>query len=182
MSYGKGCLRIFVEVGDLVEFPGDAIVNPANTLLIMSGGVAGAIKRKGGEVIEQEARRYAPIKIGEAVVTSAGRLKAKYVVHAPTVVEPGGSSNPDYVRKATLAALRKCAEVGAKTVAFPLMGAGVGGLSIRESVSSMVSALEEFGDCSIEVHLVVLNEDVRKEVERTLEDLGWNRPNLGTQA
>jgi len=173
MILRKGCLTVVVSVGDLTEFEGDAIVNPANTLMIMGGGVAGAIKRKGGEIIEVEARRHAPVPIGDAVVTSAGRLKARYVVHAPTVVEPGGSSSPENVRRATMAALRKCVEVGARSVAFPLMGAGVGGLSPRESITSMAKAVEDFGNCSIEVHVVVLSEDLSKVVIEELKRLGW---------
>ncbi len=74
---------------DITRVALDAIVNPTNTLMIMSGGIARAIKRVRGEEIEKEAMRYAPIPIGEAIVTSAGKTPSKYVIHAPTVEKPG---------------------------------------------------------------------------------------------
>jgi len=122
---------VVVELGDITEFSGDAIVNPANTLMIMSGGVAGAIKRKGGSTIEEEARKHAPVPIGEAIATTAGRLKTKYVIHAPTVEYPASPSTREYVYKASRAALITARKLGVKSIAFPLMGAGVGGLNTR---------------------------------------------------
>ncbi|AFK51609.1 Appr-1-p processing domain protein [Thermogladius calderae 1633] len=77
-----GYVTIQVVSGDITEFEGDAIVNPANTLMIMGGGVALAIKRRGGAEIEEKARRHAPVPIGGAVATGAGRLRVRYVIHA----------------------------------------------------------------------------------------------------
>ncbi|MBU3958460.1 MAG: macro domain-containing protein, partial [Candidatus Omnitrophica bacterium] len=74
--------------GDITELKVEAIVNAANNQLVMGGGVAGTIKRKGGKVIEDEAVKKGPIKIGEAVFTSAGNLAAKYVIHAATMGMP----------------------------------------------------------------------------------------------
>ncbi len=122
--------RIVLVKGDITEMEVDAIVNPANTHLLMGGGVAGAIRRKGGEDIQREALRKAPINIGEAVETTAGNLKAKYVIHTPTVRSPGGRSNPEFVRKAVRAAIRKAEELGLKSIAFPAMGAGIGGVPV----------------------------------------------------
>ncbi|MCS7106787.1 MAG: macro domain-containing protein [Acidilobaceae archaeon] len=132
-----------VTVGDLLEAEVDAIVNPANSLMIMGGGVAGAIKRVEGEEIEKEAMRYAPVPIGRAVVTRTRRLKAKLVIHAPTVERPGGSSSTDAVRAATLAALAAAREEGVRSLALPLLGAGVGGLSADVSAETMLKALRE---------------------------------------
>jgi O-acetyl-ADP-ribose deacetylase (regulator of RNase III) len=145
LRLSKNSVSVTLVLGDITEFTGDAIVNPANKYLVMGGGVAAAIKRKGGVEIEHEARRYAPLEIGEAVVTSAGRLSCKVVIHAPTVDSPGGRSTRDYVYKATLAALRVARERGFKSIAFPLMGAGVGGLSPEESIDAMSRAFLEAG-------------------------------------
>jgi O-acetyl-ADP-ribose deacetylase (regulator of RNase III) len=172
MKLSNGGVIVNLVVGDITEFSGDAIVNPANRYLVMGGGVAGAIKRKGGEEIEKEARRYAPIDIGQAVVTGAGRLRCRAVIHAPTVEAPGGSSSPEYVYKATLAALRVAKERGFKSLAFPLMGAGVGGLTPEQSVEAMAKAFEELGQ-GLEIYIYVLREDVLKTVAEHLKKLGW---------
>ena len=84
----KGC-DIKIIQADITELKVDAIVNAANNKLVMGGGVAGAIKRKGGKIIEDEAVKKGPIKIGEAVATSAGNLPVKYVIHAATMVKAG---------------------------------------------------------------------------------------------
>ena len=132
---------LVVAEGDITKSTLDAIVNPANSLLVMGGGVAGAIKRAGGEIIEKEALRFAPIPVGEAVVTSAGRLKAKYVIHAPTMERPAMPTSKEKVSKATLAALKKAFELGVNSIALPAMGAGVGGLSIRDSIEAMLEQI-----------------------------------------
>ncbi len=133
--------RVILILGDITEVDADAIVNPANTMLIMGGGVAGAIKRKGGEEIEREAIRKAPVRIGEAIETSAGRLRAKYIIHAPTVESPGGASSSDYVRAAVRASIKRGVEMGVRRIAFPAMGAGVGGVPVEESIRILLEEL-----------------------------------------
>ena len=154
--------------GDITEFEGDAIVNAANRLMIMGGGVAGAIKRKGGEEIEEEARKKAPVPVGEAIATGAGRLKAKYVIHAPTMERPAMRIPPENAYLATKAALKVAKELGLKKVAFPLMGTGVGGLSVREAVREMLKAIEEECD-GMEIYLYAYGQ---KAYEELLEALG----------
>jgi len=170
-----GRLKVRVVVGDITDFSGDAIVNPANTLGLMGGGVALAIKRKGGSVIEEEAVKQAPIPIGSAVVTTAGKLPVKAVIHAPTVEKPGGPSSFEYVYKATRAALEKAVERGFKTIAFPLMGAGVGGLTPRESVKAMARAFKEYCDRELEVHVYVRAGELVEEVVSTLVEEGFEK-------
>ncbi|MCX8195602.1 MAG: macro domain-containing protein [Acidilobaceae archaeon] len=138
----RGSLLLVV-AGDLLQAEVDAIVNPANSLMIMGGGVAGAIKRVEGEEVEREAMRSAPVPIGKAVATRARRLKAKLIIHAPTVERPGGSSSVEAVRAATLAALEVAREEGVRSLAFPAMGAGVGGLSLELSGETIARALLE---------------------------------------
>ena len=149
--------------GDITKVKVDAIVNPANSWMIMGGGVAGAIRRAGGQVIESEARKYAPVPVGEAVVTGAGRLPCKYVIHAPTMERPAMRTTIDKVRAAVRAALRAADNVRAKSVAFPGMGTGVGGLDPREAASAMVETmikeLPRLSNVS-EVLLVAFNEEL----------------------
>lgn len=135
-SLPGGRVLVVVE-GDITKAKVEAIVNAANSLMIMGGGVAGAIVRAGGVEIEEEARRYAPVPVGEAVVTGAGRLSARYVIHAPTMERPAMRIPLENAVKATEAALRKAGELGVESVALPAMGAGVGGLKVRDVAKAM---------------------------------------------
>lgn len=121
----KNC-RIEVVQGDITELKVDAIVNAANNKLVMGGGVAGAIRKKGGKIIEEEAVEKGPIKIGEAVYTQAGSLPCKFVIHAATM---GMDFKTDEVkiRQSCASSLRVAEELNIKSVAFPALGCGVGG-------------------------------------------------------
>ena len=130
--------------GDITELNVDAIVNPANSLMIMGGGVAAAIKRRGGEEIEREARQYAPVGVGEAIATRAGKLPAKYVIHAPTMERPAMKIESSNVAKAVRAALRKASELSLTSIAFPGMGTGVGGVPYGEAAKIMIKTIVEF--------------------------------------
>lgn len=162
--------RVILALGDITEVEADAIVNPANTMLVMGGGVAGAIKRKGGEEIEREAMKKAPIRIGEAIETFAGRLKAKYVIHAPTVERPGGASSPEHVRAAVRAALRKGSELGLRNIALPAMGAGVGGVPVETSVRIILE--EAISSALEEVLLVTRSEEDFLVFQRVATEMG----------
>lgn len=112
--------------GDITTLKVDAIVNAANNKLVMGGGVAGAIKKKGGKVIEDEAVRKGPIKIGEAIFTSGGNLPSRYVIHAATM---GMDFETDEVkiRDSARNSLRLAEELKIRSLAFPALGCGVGG-------------------------------------------------------
>ena len=114
---------------DITTLDVEAIVNAANNQMLMGGGVAGAIKKKGGKEIEDEARAQAPVEVGEALLTSAGNLPAKYVIHVATMKM---DFKTDYaiVRRCTKAVLDLCQKKGINEVAFPALGAGVGGLDV----------------------------------------------------
>jgi len=148
VSYGG--VRIRVLRGDITAWSSDlrpsAIVNPANSLMMMGGGVAGAIRRAGGAEIEEEARRHAPVPVGKAVATGAGRLPVDYVIHTPTMEQPAMRTDADKVRKAMKAALTCADEVGVKAMAFPGLGTGVGGLSPDEAAQVMMEVLKEHID------------------------------------
>ena len=133
-----------VVIGDITTVDTEAIVNAANTELWMGGGVAGAIKRAGGEEIEREAMSKGPIRVGGAVATGAGRLPYKAVIHAAAMGFEGGRQIPasaETVRSATAHSLRLCTELGIRSVAFPALGTGVGGLDVAACAQAMVEAV-----------------------------------------
>lgn len=123
--------------GDITEVKADAIVNAANNRLWMGGGVAGAIKRKGGKSIEDEAMRLGPIPIGEAVATSAGTLNARYVIHAAGM-GTDLRTDEEKIRDATLNSLKRADELGIESIAFPSIGTGVGGFSMEKAADIML--------------------------------------------
>ncbi len=139
-----GGTEIVVVKGDITKMNVDAIVNPANSYMVMGGGVAYAIKKAGGQIIEDEARKYAPVPVGKAVATTAGRLPAKYVIHAPTMERPAMRISTEQVRLAVKAALEKARELNIESIAFPGMGTGVGGVPYRDAAKTMVSTVKEF--------------------------------------
>lgn len=122
-------LKVSILQGGLLQVEAELIVNPANSYGLMSGGVAGVIRRMAGIQVEDEARRYAPISLGKAVLTSGGRTKFKGVIHAPTMIEPGMHIPATNVGLATRAALDLADEKGFISLAFPGMGTGVGRVS-----------------------------------------------------
>ncbi len=135
--------RISVVQGDITEAETDAIVNAANDHLWMGAGVAGAIKRKGGKEIEDEAMSKAPIPIGEAIVTSAGRLKARYVIHA-AVMGQDLTTSEEYIKNATLNSLKRAEELKIQSIAFPAFGTGVGGFPIEKCAQIMLDQVKDF--------------------------------------
>jgi O-acetyl-ADP-ribose deacetylase len=157
--------HIAVLKGDLTRQKVDAIVNPANSYGCMGGGVAYAIKKSGGEEIEAEAVSKAPIPVGSAVETAAGRMSCKYVIHAPTMTEPAEPIGPGNVSSATLAALRKASEMGVKSLAFPGMGCGVGGVGKSDAAEAMVAAIVDYNP-PYTVYLVGFDDELTEEFKR----------------
>src|ERR671931_2577577 len=92
--------------GDVTKLEVDAIANAANTRLLHGGGVAAAISRAGGPSIDEQSRRKAPIRLGEAVETTAGDMPSRWVIHAATM-ELGGRTSADIIRRATASTLQK---------------------------------------------------------------------------
>ncbi|MFA5255769.1 MAG: macro domain-containing protein [Candidatus Omnitrophota bacterium] len=131
-----GDCEIKIVNGDITDIAVDAIVNAANNKLLMGGGVAGAIKRKGGVSIEDEAVKKGPIETGGAVATSAGALRARYVIHAATM---GMDFKTDEIkiRKSCASALKVADELKIKSIAFPALGCGVGGFPLKASAKIM---------------------------------------------
>jgi len=129
---------------DITELATDAIVNAANNHLWMGAGVAGAIKRAGGQEIEDEAVARGPIPIGEAAVTGGGRLRARYVIHAAAMGRDL-RTDADKVRQATQNSLRRADELALKSIAFPALGTGVGGFPLEECARIMLDVVQGHG-------------------------------------
>ncbi|NIM96568.1 MAG: Appr-1-p processing protein [candidate division Zixibacteria bacterium] len=136
-------IRIKLIQGDITEQEVDAVVNAANDHLWMGAGVAGAIKRKGGTEIEKEAMSKGPIPVGEAVITSAGNLKAKYVIHA-AIMGQDLTTSEEYINNATINSLERAEELRISSIAFPAFGTGVGGFPIDECARIMLDAVRDF--------------------------------------
>jgi O-acetyl-ADP-ribose deacetylase (regulator of RNase III) len=141
---------IDVEVvdGDITALEVDAIANAANNHLWMGSGVAGAIKRAGGEEIEREAVALGPIEVGDAVATGAGRLAARWVVHGAVMGQDLRTSG-DLVRRTTESCLRVADELGAESLALPAFGTGVGGFPLDECARIMVDAVRGYEPSSL---------------------------------
>ena len=124
--------RIELWNGDICDLEVDAIVNPANLSLWMATGVGGAIKRAGGDSIEFAAVRQAPVPLGGSIVTPAGKLAARAVIHAVSLDRDRRTSAP-VIASAVRSAMARAREIGAKSVSFPALGTGVGGFPLDEA-------------------------------------------------
>ena len=162
-------LRLRLAEGDLTELKVDAIVNPANSYGVMGGGVAGAIRKKGGVEIEKEATKKAPIPLGEAVATAAGKLPCRFVIHAPTMTRPAELTSLENVKKATRAALECADKAGLKQIAFPGMGTGVGRVDPSDAAQAMVETAQSFKAKNLEeVLFVSFGEELKQAFQKAL--------------
>lgn len=148
-------MKIEIRQGDITNQPDvDAIVNAANTELWLGSGVAGAILRAGGQVIEDEAVRQGPIRLGEAVVTPAGNLPNRYVIHAAAMgyrdedravpKKPGTDSSAGIIRDATFSSLLHADRLGIRSIAFPALATGVAAFPVDECAGAMIGAVRRF--------------------------------------
>jgi len=158
--------EIKIVKGDITELEVDAIVNSANMQMKMDAGLAGIINKKGGGAIKEEALSKAPVDVGEAVVTNAGKLKAQYIIHAVTM-GVDAHADQEMIRYATASALRCAQELKAKAMAFPALGCGVGGFPLIGSAKIMVQEILKFlrnPDTSLEEIVFCLRDDETFEV------------------
>jgi O-acetyl-ADP-ribose deacetylase (regulator of RNase III) len=135
--------------GDIAAVRADAIANAANDHLWMGAGVAGALKRAGGDEIEREAVALGPIPVGSAVATGAGRLSARYVVHG-AVMGQDLRTNAELVAETTRSCLALADELGCTSLALPAFGTGVGGFPLEECARLMVAEARAFEPTSLE--------------------------------
>ena len=130
--------KILLIKGDLTEQDTDAIVNAANNDLQLGGGVAGAIRRKGGDMIQEQCNAIGSIPVGGAAITSGGNLKARYVIHAASM-QLGGQTTAHALRSSTAHSLRIAAQKSLKTIAFPAVGTGIAGFPMKECAEIMLA-------------------------------------------
>jgi len=165
--------RIEIRQGDITEFDVDAIVNAANNDLQLGGGLAGAIRRKGGPRIQAECDEIGTIPVGGAAITSGGNLKARHVIHAASM-QLGGSTTAPSLRSSTAHALRIAAQNGLKSLALPAVGAGIGGFPLRECAEIMLRETARHFEqpTSIEkVYFVLFDREALATFERVFKEL-----------
>ena len=159
--------------GDITEQKVNAIVNAANTELILGAGVAGAIRIKGGEIIQDECFRIGRIELGEAVLTTGGDLWAEYVIHA-AVMHFGDSPTDLSIKDATRNSLRLAVDNDIQSIAFPALGTGVGGFPFEAAAGIMISTTLDFLNHSAikpEVRFVLFDEKGRQTFQKVMEQL-----------
>ncbi len=166
--------RLEILLGDITQQDTDAIVNPANSQLSMGGGVALALKRVGGADIEREALRKAPVPIGQAVETNAGKLLARFIIHSPTMEVPATRTDSIAVRKATQAALILASKLKLRSMASPGMGTGVGGLESQTAATVMIDEIKrhiENGTSLKEIRLVCREQELLDAFDQAISKL-----------
>jgi len=157
--------------GDITALEVDAIANAANTELQHGGGVAGAIVRAGGQEIQEESDSVAPIEIGDAVATGAGRLSAQWVIHAATM-RLGGPTSAEAIRDATASTRRVADEIGARSLALVAFGTGVGGFPLADAARIEVEEVRRHLDAGSGLERVVFcvrAEEAKRAFESILD-------------
>jgi O-acetyl-ADP-ribose deacetylase len=162
-------VKLDVVEGDIAELDVDAIANAANDQLWMGAGVAGAIKRAGGGEIETEAMAQGPVEVGEVVVTGGGGLKARNVIHG-AVMGQDLRTNAELVARTTRRVLEAADELGARSVALPAFGTGVGGFPLADCAEIMVREAGSYEPRNLErVVFAVFGGEAEEAFERALE-------------
>ncbi len=164
---GNTVLRLFY--GDITGRDTEAIVNPANSSLSHGGGVAGIIVKKGGKIIQEESDRIGYCPVGGAVITSAGALKAKYVIHTVGPVYGEGDED-NKLKKALISSLKLATEKGLKSISIPAISAGIFGFPKDRCAEILVSTAKNYletSDTSLDlVEFCIFNQDVLEFFEK----------------
>ena len=165
--------KILFTQGDLTEMDVDAIVNAANNDLQLGGGVAGAIRRKGGDKIQRECDAIGSVPIGGAAITSGGNLRARYVIHAASM-QLGGETTARALRTSTAHCLRIASEKGLRSIAFPAVGTGIAGFPISECAQIMIREVVEHlkGPTSLDkIHFVLFDAATLRAFEKVRAEM-----------
>jgi O-acetyl-ADP-ribose deacetylase (regulator of RNase III) len=181
MQFKIGKTSVKIIQGDITEQETEAIVNPANPSLMGGGGVDGAIHRKGGPSILEECKKIRAtqypngLPTGKAVITTAGKLKAKYVIHTVGPIWRGGKEGEaDLLAQAYRSCLELAASKGIKSIAFPSISTGAYGYPIAEASRVALKAIKEFLEekpVFDEVVLVLFSEDALKVYEEAATEI-----------
>lgn len=129
--------RIHILKGDLTAMNVDAIVNAANNDLVLGGGLAAAIRKKGGPDIQKECNKHGAVSIGEAAITGGGKLKAHYVIHAASMSFSVTTTDKS-LRDSTLNSLKRAEEMHLQSIAFPAIGTGIAGFPVQRCADIML--------------------------------------------
>ncbi len=167
-------MHAVVEVleGDITTLEVEAIANAANTQLMHGGGVAGAISRAGGPIVQRESSARAPIGLGEAVETSGGSMPCRWVIHAATM-ELGGPTSAEVIRRATASTLARADELGARSLALVAFGTGVGGFPLDQAARIEVAEVRRHlseGSGLERIVFAARGSDAREAFERALAE------------
>ncbi len=160
--------QVRISQGDLTECDVDAIVNAANNDLVLGAGVAGAIRNQGGPEIQAECDRIGRIALGEAAVTTAGKLKARLVIHAASM-RLGGRTSEEYLRASTHNTLLRAAERKVESIAFPAIGTGIAGFPLDRCARVMLEEVRDhlMGTTSVQlVEFVLFDADAKAAFEQ----------------
>jgi O-acetyl-ADP-ribose deacetylase (regulator of RNase III) len=159
--------RIVLLEGDITDQGVDAIVNAANSALILGAGVAGAIRQRGGPAIQEECDRIGPIEVGDAAVTGAGDLPARFVIHAAGM-PPGGVATEESVRSSMRRSLELAREKQCRSVAVPAIGAGIAGFPLQRCAEILLEEARahlQTGSCVEEIRFVLFGEPTYRVFE-----------------
>ena len=165
--------NVHIEQGDLTACAVDAIVNAANNNLVLGGGLAGAIRRKGGPEIQAQCDTHGPVKVGEAAITGAGRLPAKYVIHQASM-RLGEQTTAEALRDSTRAVLKLAEQHDVRTLAFPATGTGIAGFDLRQCARIMLDEVQKHvaaGTKLTDVHFVLFDDKARRVFQEVYEGL-----------
>ena len=161
--------RMEIVQGDITDADVEAVVNAANTNLQLGGGVAGAIRRKGGPRVQEQCNWVGRIPLGEAATTEGGNLKAKWVIHAASM-ELGGQTTAENLEAATRNSLLRAELKKIRSIAFPAIGTGIAGFDTKRCAEIMLRVVAEHlqGKTSLErVVFVLFDEPTRQIFEQT---------------
>jgi O-acetyl-ADP-ribose deacetylase (regulator of RNase III) len=162
-------MELSVVDGDITALEVDAVANAANSELWMGSGVAGALKRAGGEEIEREAVARGPIEIADAVATGAGRLPARFVIHG-AAMGPDLQTSAELIERTTRRCLEVADELGCESLALPAFGTGVGGFGVDECARLMAGVVAGYEPRTLgRVVFAVRGDEAREAFERALE-------------
>ncbi len=165
--------QIHIETGDLTEYDVDAIVNAANNDLRLGGGLAGAIGEKGGAAIQAECDAHGLVAVGQAALTGAGDLPARYVIHQASM-RMGAQTTAEALRDSTRAVLRLAEQHHLRTLAFPATGTGIAGFPVDQCAEIMIGEVLDHldGQTGLEdVYFVLFRESDRQAFQDALDDL-----------
>lgn len=167
-------VAIEVSEADITEQAVDAIVNAANNDLLLGSGVAGAIARKGGPTIQEECNRHGAIQVGEAAITGAGNLPARYVIHAASMGLGGRKATAQTIQSSVAHSLKLAETHGVQSIALPAVGMGVGGFPLEQGARLMMQTLKahiEAGSNLKQVRFCLFGQEATQAFERALQEV-----------